>query len=257
MTRPLHRSAVCTPEDQLQQEAETATAYTAGRDIVFGTGQYSTDTTERRRILAQEMVQQRRDGPGTLELFHPVLSRQAVPRKCVACGAGPSLLGDKLDGPSGHSLDVPWTAQIGLGSLAKATDVTPEDDTEEKPSPAKDATIQCDGTGGYEIVYGDYEGATCGTKNCVTVHENSHIADWKAKWVDGCKGQAQGYLPKGDPPDVPLLTAAEYNAFLKDSECRAHTKDLECATKLPKTKECAETIDNYIKLTKDQKANWC
>ncbi len=144
------------------------------------------------------------------------------------------------------------------GIPTKAQGAFPEDQDKAKPSPTQgSATIKCDGNGGYEILYGTWGGATCGTKNCVTAHESSHIADWKAKWPTGCKGQPKGYLPKGDPPDKPLMTAGEYSAFLKDSECKAHTVDLACAEALPRTKGCEKTIDDYIKLTKEQKANWC
>lgn len=140
----------------------------------------------------------------------------------------------------------------------KAIDVEPEDQGEQKPSPHQnEATIQCNGSGGYEILYGSYANATCGTKSCVTAHESSHIADWQAKWSKGCTGKAKGYLPKGDPPDDPLLTVAEYNAFLKTSECTAHTADLNCANALPKTGDCKETVEHYINLTATQKARWC
>lgn len=140
----------------------------------------------------------------------------------------------------------------------KALGETPEQGNREKPSPEQGgATIQCDGSGGYEIVYNGWAGATCGTKACVTAHENSHIADWKAKWPTGCKGQSRGYLPKGDPPDKPLMTVAEYNAFLKKSECKAHTVDLICAEALPKPKGCKKTVEDYISLTRRQKAKWC
>jgi uncharacterized membrane protein len=83
------------------------------------------------------------------------------------------------------------------------------------------------------------------------------MADWKAKWPKGCVGQAKGYVPKGDPPDDPLMTVAEYNKFLKASECKAHTADLACAEALPKPAACVKTVDDYIKLTRDQKAKWC
>lgn len=140
----------------------------------------------------------------------------------------------------------------------KARAALPEDRDKAKPSPYQgSATIQCDGSNGYEIVYGSWAGATCGTKDCVTAHESSHIADWKAKWPTGCKGQPKGYLPKGDPPDNPLMTVDEYSSFLKKSECKAHTVDLACAEALPRTKGCEKTIDDYIKLTREQKANWC
>ncbi len=140
----------------------------------------------------------------------------------------------------------------------KSHGALPEDSDKAKPSPYQgSATIQCDGSGDFAIMYGTWATATCGTKDCVTMHEGSHMADWKAKWPTGCKGQPKGYLPKGDPPDSPLMTVAEYSAFLKESECKAHTVDLACAEALPRTKGCEKTIDDYIKLTREQKANWC
>lgn len=129
---------------------------------------------------------------------------------------------------------------------------------EEKPDPAAgSATIKCDGKGDYEILLGSWATATCGTKDCVIKHESSHMKDWKAKWPNGCKNQPKGYLPKGDPPDEVLMTAAEYNAFLKQSECDAHTVDLACANALPQPAGCETTVKDYIKLTADQKKNYC
>jgi hypothetical protein len=130
---------------------------------------------------------------------------------------------------------------------------------QDKPDPAAggNATIKCDGKGGYELLLNAWATATCGTKDCVIAHESSHMADWKAKWPDGCKNQPKGYLPKGDPPDNPLMTAAEYNAFLKDSECKAHTADLDCANKLTPTEACKNTVKDYVKLTETQKKKWC
>ena len=148
--------------------------------------------------------------------------------------------------------------RFSSGNPSKSSTAGAEGLDQEKPSPMQgSATIQCDGSGNYEIVYGTWAGATCGTKGCVTAHESSHIADWKSKWPTGCNGQPKGYLPKGDPPDKPLLTAAEYKTFLKESECKAHTVDLACAEALPKPAGCEKTVDDYIKLTRDQKANWC
>lgn len=144
------------------------------------------------------------------------------------------------------------------GKPAKALGVSPEEGEGRKRSPRQGAaSIQCDGSGGYEITYGGWSGAACGTKDCVTAHESSHMADWQAKWPTGCVGQPKGYLPKGDPPDDPLMTVAEYDAFLKASECKAHTADLACAEALPKPAGCEATVDDYIKLTREQKAKWC
>lgn len=163
-----------------------------------------------------------------------------------------SLVGNDFTGVPSHR------NSLSSNSPAKALTVSPAEADREKPSPTQgSATIKCDGSGGYEILYNGWAGATCGTKNCVTMHESSHIADWKAKWPDGCKGQPKGYLPKGDAPDNPLMTGAQYRTFLKESECKAHTIDLQCAEALPKTKGCEKTIDDYIKLTTEQKANWC
>lgn len=140
----------------------------------------------------------------------------------------------------------------------KALGVSPGRKSERKPSPTQgDATIQCDGSGSYEIVYNGWAGAACGTKTCVTAHEASHIADWRAKWPIGCQGQPKGYLPKGDPPDNPLMTEAEYDKFLKESECKAHTVDIQCAKGLPQPAACKETVKDYINLTEAQRKEWC
>lgn len=150
--------------------------------------------------------------------------------------------------------------QSGKGATGplKANSELADDVHDAKPDPKNgSATIKCDGAGDYEILYGSYENATCGTKGCVTKHESSHMADWKAKWPKGCKDQPKGYLPKGDPPDEVLMTVAEYNAFLKQSECKAHTVDLDCANALPQPAACEQTVKDYIKLTSDQKKNWC
>ena len=170
------------------------------------------------------------------------------------CACGQHTLG-------GAACDQCRAAQSGPGlrfSPHKAVGVKADDHGETKRSPRQgDATIQCNGAGGYEIIYGTYAGATCGTKGCVTAHESSHIADWQAKWPTGCAGKARGYLPKGDPPDNPLMSVSEYDAFLKDSECKAHTADLNCAEALPKQGACKNTVEDYIKLTKEQKSHWC
>jgi hypothetical protein len=145
-----------------------------------------------------------------------------------------------------------------LALPAKATTELAEEMEQDKPRPRNgSASIQCDGSGGYEITYGSYENAKCGTKGCVTAHESSHMDDWKAKWPNGCKNQAKGYFPKGDPPDEVLMTVAEYKAFLKASECKAHTADLMCARRLPRPKGCGTAVKKYIRLTRKQRRKWC
>lgn len=216
--------------------------------------------------------------PNNVTSFTPV-SRGVLQRKC-ACGnhtmgggecaeckrqqtlqrPSHTLRGKEIEGQGMKPRFEHDFSQIAVRREAptKARGSLPEGRDKAKPSPYQgSATIQCDGSGDYEIVYGSWATATCGTKDCVTMHESSHMSDWKAKWPTGCKGQPKGYLPKGDPPDSPLMTVAEYSAFLKKSECKAHTVDLACAEALPKPKGCDKTVDDYIKLTREQKANWC
>jgi hypothetical protein len=53
------------------------------------------------------------------------------------------------------------------------------------------------------------------------------------------------------------MTAAEYNTFLKASECKAHRVDLACAESLPRPAGCERTVDDYQKLTESQLKNFC
>jgi hypothetical protein len=113
------------------------------------------------------------------------------------------------------------------------------------------ATIVCNGAGGYRVYLGSWATAPCGTVGCVTQHENQHIADWQHRWPEGCKGKADGgEIPLGGPG---------YDAFLKDSECKAHTVDLNCANDLAKTAtgDCVGKVKAYADLTATQKANYC
>ncbi len=172
----------------------------------------------------------------------------------------PALTTGKLAQPrTGHDFShVATHYQKGpSGYPTKALTRSPKRDEEKPPPTNGDATIECDGSGGYQIAYNGWAGAACGTKSCVTAHESSHMADWQAKWPDGCKGKARGYLPKGDPPDNPLMSVSQYKSFLKESECKAHTVDLACAKALPKTKGCEKTIEDYIELTDSQRSEWC
>jgi hypothetical protein len=116
------------------------------------------------------------------------------------------------------------------------------------------ATIECAG-GDYVVKLNDWAGKPCGISDCVTVHESSHIDDWRGRWPTGCKkadgtNQADGYLPTG---------GAGYDAFLKKSECDAHTKDLDCAEKKLEsaTGKCKRKLKAYARLTRRQKAGFC
>jgi hypothetical protein len=116
------------------------------------------------------------------------------------------------------------------------------------------ATIVCEG-GVYVVKLNNWAGKPCGISDCVTVHENSHKTDWEKRWPNGCKkadgtNQPDGYLPLGGDG---------YAAFLKTSECTAHTKDLDCAEEKLKTAtgDCKDKLDAYVKLTRTQKAGYC
>jgi hypothetical protein len=119
---------------------------------------------------------------------------------------------------------------------------------------AGSATIKCEG-GDYVVKLNDWAGKPCGISDCVTVHESSHIDDWRGRWPKGCKkadgtNQPDGYLPTGGDG---------YDAFLKKSECTAHTKDLDCAEAKLKSAggDCKTKLEAYVKLTKEQKAEYC
>jgi hypothetical protein len=122
------------------------------------------------------------------------------------------------------------------------------------PTAGGAATIVCDGNGGYRVALNGWAGAPCGTEGCVVKHESQHAADWKKRWPDGCK-------PKADHPDgsdIPL-GGDGYDAFLNDSECKAHTVDLACADDLLKTAtgDCKAKVQHYRDLTAEQKKAYC
>jgi hypothetical protein len=119
---------------------------------------------------------------------------------------------------------------------------------------AGSATIVCDGKGGYRVALNDWAGAPCGTEGCVKKHEQQHIADWKKRWPNGCKPKAD----HADGSDIPL-GGEGYDAFLNDSECKAHTVDLKCANTLLGTAkgDCKAKVKKYRDLTAEQKKAYC
>jgi hypothetical protein len=83
-----------------------------------------------------------------------------------------------------------------------------------------DATIVCDGSGGYRADLRGWAGAPCGIEDCVRQHEESHARDWAARFPDGCVGKPDG----GDIP----LGGPGYAAFLRQSECTAYGVEVGC-----------------------------
>jgi hypothetical protein len=144
-------------------------------------------------------------------------------------------------------------AWCGLVPEEEQVDRAVED--EQPPFKGGAATIVCDGKGGYRVALNDWAGAECGTEDCVRKHEQSHADDWKGRWPDGCKDKKDG--------DKIPLGGDGYAEFLKKSECTAHTVDLSCANTLlaaktkAKDKTCIKTVEDYIKLTAEQKKNYC
>jgi hypothetical protein len=103
--------------------------------------------------------------------------------------------------------------------------------------------IECDGSGGFRVNLGGWATAKCGIADCVRAHEQTHI-DYRLthRHADDCK------KPDGSPRDAgvkpPNLSAGE----LKESECQAYTKELECETNLlaGASKECKAEIQSVI-----------
>jgi hypothetical protein len=113
------------------------------------------------------------------------------------------------------------------------------------------ATIVCDGSGGYRVQLNSWAGAKCGIEACVRRHEESHAADWKKRWPDGCKGKADGaQIPLGGPG---------YDDFLKKSECDAYTTEVPCeeAALAGASKECKPYVQGVLDDTKQQQKKYC
>jgi hypothetical protein len=114
-----------------------------------------------------------------------------------------------------------------------------------------DATIVCDGKGGYRVDLRGWANAPCGLVACIRRHEETHITDWKGRWPDGCKDKADG-------AQIPL-GGAGYDAFLKASECRAYTAELACnAPLLDAAKgDCVQTIRDHRQADLAEQKRYC
>jgi hypothetical protein len=137
--------------------AVNALAYTVGRDIVFGAGQYAPSTTVGRRLLAHELT-------------------HVVQQNCAQLPAERSRL---------PSIPVSVHATIaGSTAIQRWHANGPAD-------PLKN-TIVCDGKGGVTTqlgATGDADQTRC-LKDCMQKHEESHRSDALTAKADICKGQA-------------------------------------------------------------------
>lgn len=267
-------------------------AYTVGNDLVFGPSQYSPRTAQGRKLIAHELTHVVQQGEhaaamqGSLTIGHshdryeqeadrmaafiservvnaerqlPAISAlqgNQIQRACSACEA---VDDEKDEQPehkgftyedvlAGEVKEGEEPEPLGAGMPEKTS--LPED---MRPH-AGAATIECE-NGDYVVKLNSWAGKPCGISDCVTVHESSHIDDWRSRWPNGCKkadgtNQANGYLPTGGDG---------YADFLKKSECTAHTKDLDCAEAKLKvaTGDCKTKLEAYVKLTRNQKAGYC
>lgn len=266
-------------------------AYTVGNDLVFGPGQYSPRTAQGTKLIAHELTHVVQQGQhatamqSSLTIGHPhdryeqeadhmaafitdrglnaerrspaisALQGSQIQRACAACEEEEE---EEKPQHKGFTYEDLMAGEVKEEEEPEMLGAGPE-----KTSPRKDpamlphfvsATITCQ-SGDYVVKLNDWAGKPCGISDCVTVHESSHIDDWRVRWPKGCKkddgtNQPDGYLPKGGDG---------YADFLKKSECTAHTKDLDCAeTKLKAaTGDCKTKLEAYVKLTKEQKAGYC
>jgi hypothetical protein len=118
------------------------------------------------------------------------------------------------------------------------------------------ATIVCNGAGDYRVALNSWAGAPCGVEACVRLHEESHAADWRKRWPDGCKN-ADG-TPKPDGADIPL-GGPGYDEFLRKSECDAHTVEIPCeqAALDGASKDCKPYVQDVLNDTVDQRNKYC
>lgn len=170
-------------------------------------------------------------------------------------GAGECHCGDsQASRPAGHATERPRHScgLVDEDALAGAGVEPTEIPLHEVREPrADDATIVCDGKGGYRVDLDGWAGAPCGLEGCIRAHEESHIADWKGRWPDGCKGKADGdKIPLGGPG---------YDDFLKASECRAYTAELACNGRLLDTAkgDCVKTITDHRKADLAEQKRYC
>lgn len=120
-----------------------------------------------------------------------------------------------------------------------------------------DATIVCDGSGGYRPDLRGWTGARCGVEDCVRRHEQSHANDWAKRYPDGCKN-ADG-TPKPNGSQIPL-SGPGYDDFLKKSECDAYTTEIPCeesALNNAGTADCKTYVKGVLDDSKKQQQAYC
>jgi hypothetical protein len=148
------------------QSAQTvnALAYTLGNHIVFGSGQYATETMAGRRLLAHELTHVVQQNPAytTARSTHRQNSSLSLR---MATSGGPIVQR--------------WSVGAPVAGIN---------------------TIVCDGSGGVATQIGYIGNATetaC-LRDCVEVHENSHKSDAIAANANICNGATAGNTVRAD-----------------------------------------------------------
>ncbi|MGH2354072.1 MAG: eCIS core domain-containing protein [Chloroflexota bacterium] len=238
--------------------AVNALAYTVGRDVVFGAGQYAPGTRTGQRLIAHELAHVVQQASGATH------GRTGI----APAGDAYERQADAFENPPDVDLEddefalerAPCASRFcALGDdLARREATRPGDSAGDlADGPHQDsATIVCDGAGDYRVHMGWAASATCGIGDCVRGHEESHARDWRGRWPDGCKN-ADG-TPKPDGTRVP--TGGDgYAAFLKASECRAYTGEVPCGERLlaGASDECKPTVERQLGVWRTRKASYC
>lgn len=129
-------------------------------------------------------------------------------------------------------------AESGLVTVADVGKVRPGD-----------ATVLCDGGGGFEVDLGMYKNFPCGVPNCVEKHENSHVQDIQKDVPEACKNKK-----KGDTPDVLVRNPDEWK---KATECKAHTIELGCLKTTKGEPGCKPVLDKVRAKTRNAQKEYC
>jgi hypothetical protein len=243
-----------------------AFAYTWGHDVVFGAGSYAPGTRQGRALLAHELAhvvqQQASAGAFVAGAAGPAeaASTEAAFERQADHAAGPfeappdtDLEDDEFAAEAAPGI-MPGTAGArATGGCALAT--TLDGSADDRPH-QDSATIECDGAGGYRVYLGWAATATCGIRDCVRGHEESHIRDWQGRWPNGCKNDdgtsraAGARVPTGGDG---------YADFLRQSECRAYTGEVPCGERLlaSATDECKPTVESQLATWRSRKTSYC
>ena len=175
------------------------------------------------------------DGEDEREVYDqiPQEASAARPKEC-ACAAGTN---NNDASPETHPHEAGWfTGQMYLNAVRPPR----EEGWFTGNWYLTSNTIICDGGGDFTI--NESTNYLHGVQECSVKHEQSHMADWKARYgADICKGRAKGDLPYSVPAGKET-----YDKFLKKSECKAWKVGRTCRKE--KLKAC-DSLDTAEKKT--------